>query len=93
MENTDIVRFAKVFDSNGRQLLVKKDTSDNGEPKLSIIAVFSDAEMDFGVNFKGENAEANRDEGFNKFTQVEADKFTSQIVGIDSAFDALVALK
>ncbi|USE71518.1 hypothetical protein CTT31_20765 [Pseudoalteromonas maricaloris] len=78
-------QFAKLFESNGFQVLVKKstlDTNDGTVPKVSIITRFSDdVEMDFGIELEADIDRCwdERDRIFDSINQNS----------IDSIFDTL----
>lgn len=86
-------KFANVFDSNGRQVLVMKnettDEADNTVPKLSIIFHFDSGEqIDVGLVFKDSEAEWEKmDKAFDKFGQSEVDAITALLEDGMTPFD------
>ena len=84
--------WAKLFESNGRQVLISKDTDDEDNPKLSIAVRIQGDEIAFGPCFSGENAEEARDQLFDKANQEMADGFTQILIGCETPFEAAEAL-
>jgi len=83
-------RFAKVFESHGRQILVRKGESSDGDAALNISTMFSGAEMTISLGF-GDNDEA-MDKALDTFQQEQADHFARQFEGESSAFEALKSI-
>ncbi|KFC98087.1 hypothetical protein [Leclercia adecarboxylata] len=83
-------RFAKLFESHGRQILVKKGENSDGDNALCISTMFDGAEMSFNLGF-GDNEEA-MDHALESFTQEQADVFGKKFEGQTSAFEAFLAL-
>lgn len=87
-------RFAKVFEAHGRQLLVKKSFDDDDRPKLSLIVMAQDAELDMGFSFpEGEVGEGNRDKVFDEFDQEKAEKYLKTLEGAEYAHDMILAMR
>ncbi|UGO51926.1 hypothetical protein DIENCEPHELON_56 [Klebsiella phage vB_KaeS_Diencephalon] len=83
-------RFAKVFEVNGRQLLVMKSATSDDEPKLSAIMRFDDGmEMDLGPVFKTDD-ELNA--AFDQFDQERAERFTAPFAGLESTAEVISVL-
>ena len=88
-----MTKFAKLFESHGRQILILKDTDSDDNLKLSIITRMDDgAELNFGPVFEGENAEADLDTVFEAAGQELADEFAKQLEGCKTVFEAAKAL-
>lgn len=89
-------KFAKVFQSNGREVLIMKNKTEiNGaeEPKLSVIVHFDDGkQLDAGMVLQGGTFE-NLDSLFELAGQGECDAVTKFITPGMTAFDYLMALK
>lgn len=83
-------RFAKVFETHGRQILVRKGGDSDGDAALCVSTMFSGAEMSFNIGF-GDNDEA-LDAALSSFTQEQADYFGKQFEGESSAFEAFKIL-
>lgn len=83
-------RFAKVFESHGRQILVRKGENSEGDAALNISTMFSGAEMTISLSF-GDNDEA-MDKALDTFEQQQADRFARQFEGESSAFEAFKAI-
>ncbi len=79
-------RFAKVFESHGRQILVRKGEDSDGDAALCISTMFSGAEMSINLVF-GDNDDA-LDKALETFEQEQADHFAKQFEGQTSAFEA-----
>lgn len=84
--------WAKLFESNGRQVLVTKEYDDDDLPKLSFSVRIDGAELSLGPVFKGDNGEAERDKLFEVSDQEMADNFTKAMIGCDTALEAAKAL-
>lgn len=84
-------RFAKLFESHGRQILVRKGENDDGDCALCISTMLNDSEVSFNIGF-GDNETA-LGEAFEKFTQTQADAFGKEFEGKDNAIDVLNGLK
>lgn len=83
-------RFAKVFESNGRQVLVMKSTTSDDEPKLSIIMRFSDGnEMDLGPVF---DSDEELNSVFELVDQERVDNFTAPFIGLESTAEVISAI-
>ncbi|VEC00038.1 Uncharacterised protein [Cedecea lapagei] len=83
-------RFAKLFESHGRQILVRKGENSDGECALCISTMFDGAEMSLSLGF-GENEEA-MSNALESFTQEQADVFGKKFEGQNSAFEAFKSL-
>lgn len=83
-------RFAKIFESYGRQILVKKGENSDGDYALNISTMFDGAEMCFHLGF-GDNESA-LGHAFDSFTQEQADVFGKKFEGQNSAFEAFKML-
>lgn len=83
-------RFAKVFESQGRQILVRKGENSDGEAALNISTMFSGAEMTISLGF-GDNDDV-VDKALDSFEQEEADHFAQQFEGQESTFEAFQSL-
>lgn len=83
-------RFAKVFESHGRQILVRKGENSDGDAALNISTMFSGAEMTISLVF-GNNNEV-MDKALDDFQQEQADHFAEQFEGQTSAFEAFKSL-
>ncbi|MGB4824916.1 MAG: hypothetical protein WBP82_08445 [Leuconostoc mesenteroides] len=86
-------RFAKVFDDNIHQLLVRKGKDSDGDYKLSMIMMFDGAEVDIGPVFHGDNAEAELDDAFNRFDDEAAKKFLAAFADCKTTMDFVNSLK
>ncbi|WOL24303.1 hypothetical protein fHeYen801_093 [Yersinia phage fHe-Yen8-01] len=88
-------RFAKVFESNGRQVLVRKNASEDDKPKLSIVLMVEGAEIDLGIVFGDEDvdvAENKLNKAFDSYGQEQADFVTDKIIDCSSAFEVFACL-
>ncbi len=86
-------KFAKVFESNGREVLIMKNKTEEGEPKLSVIVHFDDGkQLDAGMVLQGGTFE-NLDSLFELAGQGECDAVTKFITPGMTAFDYLMNLK
>ena len=83
-------RFAKLFESYGRQILVKKGENSDGDYALCISTMFEGAEMSFNLGF-GDN-EGAMNNALDSFTQEQADVFGKKFEGQTNAFEAFKAL-
>lgn len=83
-------RFAKVFESHDRQILVRKGEDSDGDAALCISTMFSGAEMSINLGF-GDSDEA-LDKALEAFGQEQADHFAKQFDGQTSAFEAFKSL-
>lgn len=83
-------RFAKLFESHGRQILVRKGENSDGDCALCISTMFDGAEMSFNLGF-GENDEA-MDKALEAFTQEQADVFGKKFEGQTNAFEAFKSI-
>jgi len=79
-------RFAKVFESNDRQILVKKGQDSDGDEALCISTMFSGTEMSINVSFTDDGDSLNK--AFDAFSQEQADFFAKKLEGQTSAFEA-----
>ncbi len=85
--------FAKVFESNNRQLLVKKAYNDEDCPRIALIMCFQGAEVDMGLIFPDTPAgEAARDEAFERFDDKAAYAVTERVKGCNTAMEAGIAI-
>lgn len=85
-------KWAKLFEANGRQVLVTKEYDEDDLPKLSFAVRIDGAELSLGPVFKGENGEADRDKIFEAADQAMADNFTRPLIGCQSVIEAAQAL-
>lgn len=85
-------KWAKLFESNGRQVLVTKEYDDDDLPKLSFAVRIEGAELSLGPIFKGEHGEEERDKLFESADQEMADNFTKPMIGCDTVLEAAKAL-
>jgi len=83
-------RFAKVFESHGRQILVRKGENSDGDSSLNISTMFSGSEMTISLAL-GDNTEA-LDKALENFEQEHADHFAKQFEGQTSALAAFKSL-
>ena len=83
-------RFAKVFESHGRQILVRKGENSDGDSALNISTMFSGSEMTISLAL-GDNSEV-LDKALENFEQEQADHFAKQFEGQSSAFEAFQSL-
>lgn len=83
-------KFAKVFDSHDRQILIKKGVDSDGDPALCISTMVSGSEMSINVNFADDWDSL--DKAFDSFTQDQADFFAKKLEGQTSPFEALKLL-
>lgn len=83
-------RFAKVFESYGRQFLIRKGENDDGDAELSITTVFEGAEMTVSIGF-GDNDDA-ASKALQVFDQKAADVIGNKIEGCGNAFEVFKAL-
>ncbi|MGV3346375.1 hypothetical protein ACGVWS_11790 [Enterobacteriaceae bacterium LUAb1] len=81
-------RWAKLFESNGRQVLITKDCDDDDNPQLSITIRMEDADVSVGPVFNGENGYESLDMVFELADQSMADNFTEKLIGCDTAMEA-----
>ncbi|WP_155407658.1 hypothetical protein [Pluralibacter gergoviae] len=81
-------RRAKLFEANGRQVLITKDLDDEDNPKLGISIRIDGAELTLGPVFGGSNGEKLLEKAFNSAGQDVADAFTEALVGCESVMDA-----
>ncbi|EAR8162871.1 hypothetical protein DRC29_21175 [Salmonella enterica] len=81
-------RWAKLFEANGRQVLITKDVDDDDKPKLSISIRIDGAELTLGPVFGGSNGDELLDKAFNSAGQEVADTFTEPLVRCESVMDA-----
>lgn len=85
-------RWAKLFESNGRQVLITKDVDDDDNPKLSLSIRIDGAELTFGPTFKGNDCDEVLDKAFDAASQELADAFTEPLVGCQSVTEAASVL-
>jgi len=83
-------RFAKVFESHDRQILVRKGEDSDGDAALCISTMFSGAEMSINLCF-GDNDDA-LNKALENFSQEQADHFAKELEGQTSAFEAFKKL-
>ncbi|WP_432372791.1 hypothetical protein ACRPHP_07125 [Pantoea allii] len=83
-------RFAKVFESHGRQILVRKGENSDGDSSLNISTMFSGSEMTISLAL-GDDTEV-LDKALERFEQEQADHFAKQFEGHTSAFAAFKSL-
>ena len=91
-EGKRMERWAKLFESNGRQVLVTKDVDDDDNPKLSISSRIDGAELTLGPVFGGDDGEKLLDEAFDAAEQRLADVFTEPLIGCQSVMEAAKVL-
>ncbi|MDN4131880.1 hypothetical protein [Pantoea ananatis] len=84
--------WAKLFESNGRQVLVTKDYDDDDNPKVSFSVRIEGAELSLGPCFSGEDGEMQRDNLFDSADQQMADNFTKPLIGCETVLEAAKAL-
>ena len=84
--------WAKLFESNGRQVLLTKEFDDDDNPKTNIAFRIDGYQIELGPVFKGENAEEKRDKYFDVFGQEAADRYTENFTGCKSIQAVLEAL-
>lgn len=58
-------RWAKLFEANGRQVLITKDVDDDDKPKLSISIRIDGAELTLGPVFGSSNGDELLEKAFN----------------------------
>ncbi len=85
-------KFAKVFETHGRQFLIKKDTSDEDLPKLSVITVVEDAEINLGFTFP-EHKWAALDTAFDAFGEEQAAVLGAKLENATTAFEIFKLLQ
>ncbi|MGA9607035.1 MAG: hypothetical protein WBR21_08435 [Rouxiella badensis] len=85
-------QWAKLFESNGRQVLVTKEYDDDDMPKLSFAVRIDGDELSLGPVFKGENGEEERDKLFDAANQEMVDNFTKPMIGCETPIEAANAL-
>lgn len=83
-------RFAKLFESHGRQILVRKGENSDGDCALCISTMFDGAEMSINLGF-GEDEDA-MNNALEMFSQEQADVFGKKFEGQSSAFEAFKSL-
>ncbi|EAZ1917384.1 hypothetical protein BZD31_22885 [Salmonella enterica] len=83
-------RFAKLFETHGRQILVKKGENSDGDCALCISTMFDGAEMSFNLGFGDNEDEMNN--ALDNFTQEQADVFGKKFEGQTSVFEAFKIL-
>lgn len=83
-------RFAKLFETHGRQILVKKGENSDGDCALCISTMFDGAEMSLNLGF-GDNEDA-MNHALESFTQEQADVFGKKFEGQTSVFEAVKKL-
>lgn len=83
-------KFAKVFESHDRQILVRKGEDSDGDAALCISTMFSGAEMSINLSFGDD--EDSLDKALESFTQEQADVFGKKFEGQSSAFEAFKQL-
>lgn len=83
-------RFAKLFESYDRQILVRKGENSDGDYALCISTMFDGTEMAFNLGF-GDNEDA-MDHALDSFTQEQADVFGKKFEGQTNAFEAFKTL-
>lgn len=86
-------KFAKLFESHGRQVLVLKGEDSERNPQLQIIMQFGGAQITIGPCFSDDEAgDAALDNAFDKFGQEQADVFAQKVEGAENVFDASTRL-
>lgn len=83
-------RFAKLFETHGRQILVKKGENSDGDCALCISTMFDGTEMSLNLGF-GDNEDA-MNHALESFTQEQADVFGKKFEGQTSVFEAVKKL-
>lgn len=81
-------RWAKLFEANGRQVLITKDLDDEDNPKLGISIRIDGEELTLGPVFGGSNGDELLKKAFNSAGQDVANAFTEALVGCESVMDA-----
>ena len=84
--------WAKLFESNGRQVLITKEEDDDGNLKIGFSIKVEDGKVEIGKVFKGGNAEERRDKFFDALGQEAADRYTENFTGCKSIQAVLEAL-
>ncbi|WP_241639968.1 hypothetical protein [Rosenbergiella epipactidis] len=85
--------WAKLFESNGRQVLVTKEYDDEDEShKLSVAIRIDGAQLSLGPVIRCEGADEVLDRVFNAFDQESADNFTKKLVGCETVYEAVKAI-
>lgn len=85
--------WAKLFESNGRQVLVSKEFDDDDNPKVSFAVRIDGSELSLGPVFSGDDAESARDKFFESVDQETVDAFTKPLIGCETVFEAAKALR
>ncbi|HBL7009008.1 TPA: hypothetical protein LSH92_004236 [Citrobacter koseri] len=85
-------KWAKLFEANGRQVLVTKDVDDDDKPKLSIAIRIDGAKLTLGSVFGGDNGEEVRDKEFASADQQLADAFTEPLIDCQSVMEVVRVL-
>lgn len=95
-------KYFYLFEAHGRQVLVRKAESDEGEPAIQLVTHTDDgAELSFGFNFTPkagrdpEVAERDRDLAFEKEAEIKAmaEGFAEKLIGCATGLDAMAALR
>lgn len=86
-------KFAKVFESHGRQFLVMKNQNDEGDPKLSIITRIDGAELDLGFIFHDDDGEERMDAAFDAFSVENVKPMAEKLQGVNTPLEAIKALQ
>lgn len=81
-----------LFEVHGRQILVRKDENDEGDPSIDLVAKIEGAEMSFALVFQDEG---DRDLAFGKAKELEgaAAAFAEKLIGCNTPLEALTALQ
>lgn len=88
----EIEMWAKLFQSNGFQLLVTKDMDDDDNPMLSLTIRIDGSSISIGPCFSGDDASINLDKTFSSYDQDKADEFTKLFIDCKSVMDAMKVL-
>lgn len=84
-------RFAKVFESNGRQIRVRKGENSDGDAALCISTMFAGHEMTIAIGYDDDEKGA-LDDDLDRFDQTQADAFVKDFEGDDGPIAILRAL-
>jgi len=87
-------KWAKLFESNGFQVLVTKEYDEDDDfPKVSFAVRIDGAELSLGPVFKGDNGEEQRDKMFEGVDQETVDGFTQPLIGCKTTLEAVKRFK
>lgn len=86
-------KFAKIFESNGRQVLATKGETEEGDPKLSVIFHFDGGEqIDVGLCFE-QHQWGDLDKAFEDIGQSHVDSITAKVTPGMTPFEYLTMNK